>query len=44
MATNPDRVSLRDEILAGTTKADWSIVDGLVLHKGCVFVPSFSTL
>ncbi|WVZ51821.1 hypothetical protein U9M48_002929 [Paspalum notatum var. saurae] len=42
-STAPPEI-LQQEINDGTAGAAWSIVDGLVLHKGRVFVPSSSTL
>lgn len=40
LATMPDCVALCDQVTTGTTGADWSFVDGLVLHKGRILVPS----
>lgn len=40
----PDIIKPKEMIVAGTTSEAWSIVDGLVLHAGRVFVSSSSAL
>jgi hypothetical protein len=41
-AQHPDIIKMRQQIEQGLASPDWSVVDGLVLHKGCIFVPSSS--
>jgi hypothetical protein len=43
-ATLPDVTALREQIQRGEASPEWSLVDGLVLHSGRVFVPSSSAL
>jgi hypothetical protein len=38
----PEIIAKRAEITAGTAGAAWSIVDGFVMHRGRIFVPSTS--
>jgi hypothetical protein len=33
----------REQIAAGTTGLDWTIVNDIVLYKGCIFLPDTST-
>jgi hypothetical protein len=40
----PEIVELKEDIAQGTTFAAWSLVDGLLLHDGHVFVPVTSAL
>jgi hypothetical protein len=40
----PDVVQLKQEIAQGKAAPAWTVVDGLVLHEGRVFVPSASAL
>jgi len=42
--TLQDIVDKRREIADGTASAAWSMVDGFVMHRGRVFVPSASSL
>ena len=42
--TLQDIVNKRREIADGTAGAAWSVVDGFVMHRGRVFVPSASSL
>jgi hypothetical protein len=43
-ATNSQVQAIRAQLEAGTAKADWTEVDGLLLFKGKIFVPDASTL
>jgi hypothetical protein len=41
-ASHLDVVKLKQQIEQGTSLPAWSVVDDLVLYKGCIFVPSSS--
>jgi hypothetical protein len=41
--TLPEVLQIKEDISKGTTTAAWTVVDGLVLHEGRVFVPPSST-
>jgi hypothetical protein len=43
-ATNPALVAIYDEIRAGTRKAPWSMVGGMVAMEGCLYIPVDSPL
>ncbi|CAN6198913.1 unnamed protein product [Urochloa humidicola] len=40
----PEVVAKRQEITEGTAGAAWSVVDGLVMHQGRIFIPTSSSL
>lgn len=40
----PELVALRDHVLGGTAGPDWTVVDGLILHKEHIFVADSSVL
>ena len=42
--TLQDIIDKQREIADGTAGAAWSVVDGFVMHRGHVFVPSASSL
>lgn len=44
LANNSAFQSICDQVLAGTTKPAWSLVEGLLLYEGRVFVPANSLL
>jgi len=43
-SSDPALVALKDELTAGTRAAPWSLVDGLVAYKGCLYIPPASPL
>jgi hypothetical protein len=42
--TLPEVLQIKEDISKGTATTAWTVVDGLVLHEGRVFVPPSSTL
>jgi hypothetical protein len=42
VASLPEVVAKRGDIEASTTGDRWTVVDDMVLHKGCIFMPSSS--
>lgn len=43
-ASLPDILAKRAEIESGTAGASWSLVDGFVMHRGRIFVPTSSAI
>jgi len=43
-ASLPDILTKRAEIESGTAGASWSLVDGFVMHRGRIFVPTSSAI
>jgi hypothetical protein len=37
-------IAKRGDIEADTAGAEWTVVDDMVLHKGCIFMPSSSVV
>lgn len=44
LANNTTFESMHDQVLANIAKPTWSLVDGLLLHEGRMFVPAESPL
>jgi len=43
-ASDPALVAIKDEITAGTRAAPWTVLDGLVVYDGCLYIPPTSPL
>jgi hypothetical protein len=39
-----EATQLRDKIKKGEAAVGWTMLDGLLIHSGCIFVPMASTL
>lgn len=42
VAMDTDLSALRDKIRDGTQGLAWAVCDGLITHKGCIFVPALT--
>jgi hypothetical protein len=43
VASLPEIVAKHTKIEAGSTGLEWALLDGMVVHKGCLFLPATAT-